>query len=229
MSAINYNTHAIANGWEKYTITMQRRPIYASTQPPVCKTTTMKCYVNPELANDRHTICWRDVIGSMHSYEDGGYSRISTAGAEYDIVDIESGHQGSLYSVTARFNLISGDTVVTHFRSHKEAAQYHYFNSNGAYKQHNRMMQTLREAVEDGHINSGWLLAYDANYHWEALSKLAQMQRCKRFNVYYHISEFQDSTERGYNQLAEVLLGKRDKAGRYIEVGLREAGATEEV
>ncbi len=115
-----------------------------------------------------------------------------------------------------RYKLISGNTVVTSFRSNKELAQYHYFNTNGVYKRHNAMMQTLFQAVDDGIVNSGWLISCNADFHMEALARLAMLQRARGWNVEYAVKHIQQTTERAYTRLAQVIMGERDKAGREV-------------
>ncbi len=113
-----------------------------------------------------------------------------------------------------RHELITGDTVVTSFRSNKEQAQYHYFNTNGVYKKHAAMMQTLFQAVDDGIVNSGWLISCDADFHMEALARLAMLQRVRGLYVAYAVECIQQTTERAYTRLGRVIMGELDKAGR---------------
>ncbi len=113
-----------------------------------------------------------------------------------------------------RYKLISGDTVVTSFRSNKELAQYHYFNTNGVYKQHAAMMQTLSQAVDATVVNYGWLLSCSADFHTNTLVKLAMRKRVRSWDVEYAVECIRQSIERSYTRLGEVIMGERDKAGR---------------
>ncbi len=115
-----------------------------------------------------------------------------------------------------RFELISGDTVVTSFRSNKEQAQYHYFNTNGVYKHHNAMIDTMFQAVDAGVINSGWLISYGADSHSDRLVKLAMMKRVGGWELGHLIENIKDYTERGYTRLGQVIMGELDKAGREV-------------
>ena len=115
-----------------------------------------------------------------------------------------------------RYEKVTGDTVVTSFRSNNEFAKYHYFNSNGAYAKHRAMIQTAFQLVEDDLINSGWLISLDADYHYKNLSRLAMMERNKLWDVRYHVDGFKEETEYGYNKMARVMLGELDRAGREV-------------
>lgn len=108
--------------------------------------------------------------------------------------------------------------AVTSFRSNREKAQYHYFNQNGAYARHTRMMKTLKQAVEADLINSGWLISNDANYYYRMISKSAMQKRVNRHEVNHAVNMFNETTERAYTRLAEVILEIRDRAGHEIDV-----------
>jgi hypothetical protein len=115
-----------------------------------------------------------------------------------------------------RYELVTGDTVITNFESNHEMAKYHYFNANGVSAKHREMMSTLLQLAEDGIINSGWLLSHDSDYHLDHLMKFAMQQRCRLWDVRYHVNEIRKDIDRAYTRAGEVLLGLRDKAGRTI-------------
>ncbi len=117
-----------------------------------------------------------------------------------------------------RYEKVTGNTVVTSFRSNNEYAKYHYFNSNGANAKHRAMMYTLVQIVKDGFINSGWLLSSDEFFHYDNLSRLAMMKRCKIWEVRHHVDALDKATECAYMRMSEVLMGLRDKAGREIRI-----------
>ena len=104
------------------------------------------------------------------------------------------------------------------WNSNLEQAQYHYFNSNGAIRKHDVMMQTLFEAVDAGNINSGWLIAHDGEFHREHIIALTQMQRVRGYTLRYHVEALRKETEATYIQLGEVLLGIRGPNGMHTSL-----------
>jgi len=115
-----------------------------------------------------------------------------------------------------RFRRVADGAPMRSWNSYKEQAQYHYFNKHGALQRHRAAMKTLLEAAERGVVNSGWLISCDVDYHEMAMIKLIEKQRVKGWDVRYHTEAITKQTEELYTRLGEVIMGKRDKAGREI-------------
>jgi hypothetical protein len=169
------------------------------------KTYTQNCYYD----YSTYTLIWNDVVATLEDDE------ITTEnGTRYYMTDFQSGHAllrpASSYD---RYIYITetNDTVKS-FRSNVEFAQYHYFNQNGAYKQHRAMMNTLTQYVDAGHINSGWLIAHDANWEMGHIAKAATAKRAK--NVCYYVERMFEKIEDTYTSIAQVHLGEKDCAGQ---------------
>jgi hypothetical protein len=201
-------------GFEKCTVDM--------TSYKTAKTYTQNCYYD----YSTYTLIWNDVVATL---EDDDIT--TEKGTRYYMTDFQNGHANLRPASTLdRYEYItSTNDTVTKFRSNVEAAQYHYFNENGAYKRHARMTDTLMQAVDANLINSGWLLAHDGSYEYKLIAKAATAKRAETHTVSFAINCFNDDTNDAYTKLAEVLLGKRDRAGRYIEIGLRDENASQEI
>lgn len=108
-----------------------------------------------------------------------------------------------------RFDFIadqaSDDSVC---KSNRERAQFHYFNDNGLNHQHRRMSDTISQWVDEGHIPSGWILAYGSlNYYTtDRLTEVAMKRRVDPIELRIILDRLQEQVDTGYTKLGEFIL-----------------------
>ena len=155
------------------------------------------------------TLIWNDVVATL---EDDDVT--TDKGTRYYMTDFREGHAvlRPASSYDRYIYITQTNDAVTKFRSNKEFAQYHYFNQNGAYNKHRSMIETLLQYVEAGHINSGWLIAHDAEWQRKHISKAAMAKRAE--NVRYYVERMLEIVEETYTSIAQVHLGEKDRAGK---------------
>ena len=116
-----------------------------------------------------------------------------------------------------RYNLITGDTVVTKFRSNKEYCKYHCFNANGMVAKKHALDNLISDYVSYGVLRSGWLVAHGGlnTFHVDLIVKYAMQGRVSRFNAHYHVDALKAEIEATYTQLAEVIMRQPNDVGTF--------------
>lgn len=84
-----------------------------------------------------------------------------------------------------------------------QIAQFEYFNPNGAIEYFNAAYDELFDAVDQGLLPAGTLLAYDAAYHRERLSAMVRETRVKTFDANYFPSKIRETADTIRSKIAE--------------------------
>lgn len=105
--------------------------------------------------------------------------------------------------------ILSAPAINPKWPAFRQAA-WHYFNPNGAYAAKKEADKAITQAVEEGLLKAGCIIAYGSmnSYHADKLSALAMMRRCKHWDVQYHVRCLQEDTAKALSVVAEARKTK---------------------
>ena len=90
--------------------------------------------------------------------------------------------------------------------TNKEVAQFHYFNPNGLYAQKKARDKMISDAVAEGKMKSGSILAYGSlnDYYTKSLAHLAMLKFVNGATLSYALRGIQRNIEAADQRLSEV-------------------------
>lgn len=90
--------------------------------------------------------------------------------------------------------------------TNKEIAQFHYFNPNGLYAQKKARDRAISDAVADGKMKSGAIIAYGSlsDYNMMALAHLAMGRLVKTRTLQITLQAIRREIEAADRELSEV-------------------------
>lgn len=114
--------------------------------------------------------------------------------------------------LVAAFDFISNEaTTIDAAKSHRDCVYFDYFNPNGAYAVFQDAYNRLHEAVDEGLLRPGALIAYDGDYHINNLARIVMRKsNPNRFESRYHGKELLALAARIDEKIKEV----RENANR---------------
>lgn len=92
---------------------------------------------------------------------------------------------------------------------------FEMFNPNGAVAEKHAADKEIDDAVAEGAMKSGAIVAYGAlaTYHEDRLSKLLHVRSPRRFNVFYHAKQLREQAATAREKARAALIDHAAKRG----------------